>query len=219
MHDKHYWNFSQNYVTECGMNGEGCFDLRIYNIPAPKSHFVGRLSQTSVEHSARMWPTTFAVRRGILSRGTEFVRVKSRHRYTAWRHWKLTEQVVRPCVCLHDPPPPCHNNRELGREINMCVCVCVCLDITANWRALAYYGDLFTQILETFSTFKRISQTEGEGGWPAARPVPEQDNTTEKDTGTHSCLEWNSNLWSQSYCDQDPGINEVIIFVSRHTIN
>jgi len=35
------------------------------------------------------------------------------------------------------------------------------------------------------------------GDQPVTRPLPTQDSTTQKNTDTHSCLEWDSNPQSQ----------------------
>jgi hypothetical protein len=39
---------------------------------------------------------------------------------------------------------------------------------------------------------------------PVARPLPTQDNTTQKDADKHPCFEWDSNPRSQQPTGQDP---------------
>jgi len=46
-------------------------------------------------------------------------------------------------------------------------------------------------------TYWTVGRTPWTGDRPDARPLPTQDNTTQKNADTHPCLEWNSNTWSQ----------------------
>jgi hypothetical protein len=53
---------------------------------------------------------------------------------------------------------------------------------------------LTSEIYESIRTFGR---TPGMGDRPDARPLPTQDNTTQKNADTLPCLEWDSNPRSQ----------------------
>jgi hypothetical protein len=57
------------------------------------------------------------------------------------------------------------------------------------------------RFLELFYTYGRTPWTSDQ---PVARPLPTQDNTTQKDADKHPCLQRDSNPRSQQLTGQDP---------------
>jgi hypothetical protein len=50
---------------------------------------------------------------------------------------------------------------------------------------------------ETYESIWRVGRTPWPGDQPEARPLPTQDNTTQKNADTHACFNWDSNPRSQ----------------------
>jgi hypothetical protein len=67
-------------------------------------------------------------------------------------------------------------------------------------RVLQNLEDLFLRFLSL--AFRHLVELTGRGSRPVARPVPTQDNTTQKDENKHPCLEQNLNPRSQYPCCQ-----------------
>jgi hypothetical protein len=49
----------------------------------------------------------------------------------------------------------------------------------------------------TYGSLRHLVGLLGQGISPVPRPLPTQDNTTQRNTDTHPCPEQDSNLWSQ----------------------
>jgi hypothetical protein len=101
-------------------------------------------------------------------------------------------ELIKPSFSLHG---------FADLQISYCLCYIFCFvlfkkALTVLRGPLAYPNGLLDLHIETFC------RTPGTGDQPDARPLPTQDNTTQKHADTHPCPKQDSNLRSQCSSDR-----------------
>jgi hypothetical protein len=97
------------------------------------------------------------------------INLKGLHNYEVC-HWKIS---------AHEGKPPFLTQSSSSFSFSLCL----------------FEASDFSFLL--MDPFRHLVRLLGRGISPAPRPLPTQDNTTQRNTDTHPCPEQDSNLWSQ----------------------